>query len=117
MRRIMFVFLVFGLLACSPAERPADKSVASSGSEMSQESAVEPTGYVEYLWCTDGENYSVESVKAREEIWLEEVSQLGLSRMGSAEITRWVGLRRILTEFQFYFGRTRQNVIRVGKLI
>ena len=87
MRRIMFLFLVFGLLACSPAERPADKSVASSGSDMSQESAVEPTGYVEYLWCTDGENYSVESVKAREEIWLEEVSQLGLSRMGSAEIT------------------------------
>ena len=87
MRRIMFLFLVFGLLACSPAERPADKSVASSGSDMSQESAAEPSGYIEYLWCTDGENYSVESVKAREEIWLEEVSQLGLNRMGSAEIT------------------------------
>ena len=37
MLRIMFLFLVFGLLACSPAERPADKSVASSGSECSRD--------------------------------------------------------------------------------
>ena len=29
MLRIMFLFLVFGLFACSPAERPADKSVAT----------------------------------------------------------------------------------------
>ena len=47
MLRIMFLFLVFGLLACSPAERPADKSVLHQVLRCSK--SPEPTGYTEYF--------------------------------------------------------------------
>ena len=57
MVRLFFLFSVFGLFACSPAERPADSSVASEDSSASPEATPEPTGYTEYLWCSDGENY------------------------------------------------------------
>ena len=87
MLRIMFLFLVLGLFACSPAERPADKSVISSGSDVAQESAPEPTGYTEYLWCSNGGSYSAEAAAARNAMWVEEVNALGMTDLGAAEIT------------------------------
>ena len=86
MLRIMFLFLVFGLLACSPAERPADKSVATPEPNAS-EAAPEPNVYVEYLWCSNGENYSKEAADARNAMWVDAVNSLGMKDMGASEIT------------------------------
>ena len=86
MLRLFFLFLVFGLFACSPAERPADSSVALEDSSASPEATPEPTGYTEYLWCSDGENYSQELADGRNSMWIEEVNALGMTNLGSAEI-------------------------------
>ena len=86
MLRIMFLFLVFGLLACSPAERPADKSVVAPESNAS-ETTPEPNMYVEYLWCSNGENYSKEAADARNAMWVDAVNSLGMKDLGASEIT------------------------------
>ena len=73
------------LFACSPAERPeAEGDIAASGSV---DAAPEPTGYTEYIWCSNGENYSQKSSDARNEMWVEALNDLGMSSMAAAEIT------------------------------
>ena len=92
MLRIMFLFLVFGLLACSPADRPADKSVVAPESNAS-ETTPEPNMYVEYLWCSNGENYSKEAGDARNAMWVDAVNSLDLHVLSLAKGVRvgWVG--------------------------
>ena len=87
MLRIIFLFLVFGLFACSPAERPADNSVAASESDVGEETAPEPNAYVEYLWCSNGVNYSKEAADARNAMWVDAVNGVGMSDLGASEIT------------------------------
>ena len=87
MFRLFMLLLSFGLIACSPAERPVEENTVSSGSDMSSEEVPEPTGYTEYLWCSNGENYSQEAADARNAMWVEEVNSLGMTNLGSAEIT------------------------------
>ena len=87
MLRIMFLFLVFGLFACSPAERPVKEDVAASTEVAGSAESPEPNGYTEYLWCSNGENYSQEAVDARNAMWIQEVNALGMTGLGSADIT------------------------------
>ena len=87
MFRMFILLLSLGLIACSPAERPVEEDAVSSSSDMASEEVPEPTGYTEYLWCSKGENYSKESGDARNAMWVEAVNALGMTNLGSAEIT------------------------------
>ena len=88
MVRIFSLFLVLVLWGFSQSSEPTvtadwqdSAPVESAGADGS------PTGYTDYIWCSKGENYSLEALDARNAQWLHGLDGLGISELGVVEIT------------------------------
>ena len=92
MTRIISLFLVLALWGCSESSEPTVTVTADGQDSASVESAgidesPSPTGYTDYIWCSKGENYSLEALDVRNAQWLQGIDGLGISELGVVEIT------------------------------
>jgi len=94
MTRLYWVVAILFLTACSPAEEvqvvavTSEAAIESAPVVMAEaEAPPEPTGYTDYIWCSKGENYSLEALNARNKDWLAGASELGIAKWGVSEVT------------------------------
>ena len=81
MFRISALFLIIGLIACSPAEQPKEE-VTQTAAEPESNNPPELARYNEYLWCKQGENFSQESLSASTKAWLAATDNAGIANFG-----------------------------------
>ena len=92
MTRLYWVVAILFLTACSPAEEVQEVVVTSEAAMESvpvvvAEAPPEPTGYTDYIWCSKGENYSLEALNARNKDWLAGAAEHGIEKLGVVEVT------------------------------
>ena len=76
----------------TPEAEPAPMAAAPAVEIAAEETqTMAPVRYNEFIWCSNGENGTSENVAARNALWVEQVTALGLDQMGAAELvpTGW----------------------------
>ena len=88
--------LFFMLVGC---EAPKPETPPETDSPTTTEAAAEasvaeadmdaptPTGYNEYIWCVNGENFSEEAYAARTAYWVNAVNELGMQSLRAIDLT------------------------------
>ena len=66
----------------TPEAEPAPMAAAPAVEIAAEETqTMAPIRYNEFIWCSNGENGTPENVAARNALWVEQVTALGLDQM------------------------------------
>ena len=78
------VMAVFSLVACGQGVNQENTKSAAVDPQEVEEAASSPARYNEFVWCSNGENATADNLVARDALWSESVSELGMDELMSA---------------------------------
>lgn len=80
------VMAVFSLVACGQGVNQENTKSAAVDPQEVEEAASSPVRYNEFVWCSNGENATADNLVARDALWSESVSELGMDELMSANL-------------------------------
>ena len=85
---LLWGLVAFFVAACNPANESNTASMPVSATPAdANDKPLEPIRYNEFIWCSNGDNATTESLAARQAHWLDAVAKLDASNFASASLS------------------------------